>query len=79
MRYDTKAFPRGVPKRDSWFSHGSVGKGGTCSLVSEVVTEGITYPWAYQNVKALLLVKEVTGEVDLVDKLSQTPPQCPEQ
>jgi hypothetical protein len=48
------SFCCGVPKRNNWFSHGSVGKDGTCNWVSEVVTEGITYPWAYQNVKALL-------------------------
>jgi hypothetical protein len=78
MRYDTKAMTSPlvaarVLKRDNWFSHGSVGKDGTCNWVSEVVTEGITYPWAYQNVKALLLVMEVTGEVNLVDEIINVP------
>jgi hypothetical protein len=66
-------FGRSVLKRDNWFSHGSVGKDGTCNWVSEVVTEGITYSWAYLNVKALLLVKEVTGEVDLVNNTINFP------
>lgn len=57
-------FRIGEPIEAQWFSHGKVSKNGKCTYVEEFESEGTTYEWSYQQVKAHFLVRKIVGELD---------------
>lgn len=60
-------FRIGELQKETWFTHGtSLGTNGKCKWTEEIISEGITYPWATQNIQVEFLGRQVRGELDTV-------------
>ena len=58
----------GIPSKFKYYSHGSLSSSGVCRFVDEVESEGVIYTNVYQHIRITILVEEVPGTYNLLER-----------